>query len=200
MSVRERLRRPDWLRELQAVLIVGLIVVGGLGIVGVGFTAALGDRLSLELPASAVSATVDYGLRDGATVAADQEVTVTVTEPSLPQRLAWALATLPTGAVVATLLVLLLRLVWRARRKDPIALTTVSRLRVLGVVALAGGYLAFIVELLGAMALSGTVTTRGVGGGADFPMSWFLIGFGLFAVAEVVKRAYAMRVELETVV
>jgi hypothetical protein len=76
----------------------------------------------------------------------------------------------PTFAVVAALLALLLRIVWGARRGDPFTLATVRRPRVLAVVTLAGGYLGF------------------------------LVGFGLLAVAEVVKRGDAMRAGLETVV
>jgi hypothetical protein len=194
----ESMRRPDWLKELQAVLILGLVAVGGLGVAGAA--AAAGDSLQLELPASAVSGSVDYDLREGVAVAAQQDVTVTVSDPSLGQRVGWILTALPTYAVVAALLVLLLRIVWHARRGDPFTLATVRRLRVLAVVALAGGYLGFLVELFAAMYLASTVTTDSVVGSADLPMSWFLVGFGLFAVAEVVKRGYTMRTELDTVV
>ena len=156
--------------------------------------------LQLELPASAVSGTVDYGLRAGAAVAVEQDVTVTVTDPTLEQRAAWVLTALPTFAVVVALLALLLRIVWHARRGDPFTPATVRRLRVLAVVALAGGYLAAVVELVASMHLSSTVTTDGVIGFSQLSAHWLLAGFGLFAVAEVVNRGYAMRSELETVV
>lgn len=197
MKWSESIRRPDWLKELQAVLVVGLVVVGGLGVFGVA--AAGDDSLRLELPASAVSGTIEYGLREGVAVAAEQDVAVTVTDPSLEQRAVWVLTALPTFAVVAALLVLLLRIVWLARRGDPFTLATVRRLRVLAMVALAGGYLGFLVELTAAMYLSSTVID-GVVGFSQLPLHWFLVGFGLLAVAEVVKRGYAMRAELETVV
>ena len=67
-------------------------------------------------------------------------------------------------------------------------------------VALAGGYLGFLVELISSMYLSSTVTTEGYLGLAQLQLHWILIGFGLFAVAEVVNRGCAMRAELETVV
>jgi Protein of unknown function (DUF2975) len=194
----ESLRRPDWLKELQAVLILGLVVVGGLG--AVGAAAAAGDSLQLELPASAVSGTVDYGLRAGAAVVAEQDVIVTVTDPSLRQRVVWVLTALPTYAVIVALLVLLLRIVWRARRDEPFTMATARGLRVLALVTLAGGYLGSLVELVAAMHLSSTVTTDGVVGFSQLPLHWFLIGVGLFAVAEVIKRGHAMRAELETVV
>src|SRR5690606_3527853 len=113
--------------------------------------------------------TVDVGLREGATVAAKQDVTITVAEPRASQRLAWALSRWPTAAVITALLVLLLGLVRRARRDDPFSLATVRRLRVLGVVAL-GGYVASLLELMATMLLSGTVTTDGVAGGSQLSM------------------------------
>lgn len=196
----ESIRRPDWLKELHAVLVVGLVVVGGLGILGVGVTAAVDDSLPLQLAASAVSGTVDLGLREGVAIAAVQEVTVSVADPTLLQRLVWSLTRLPTHAVIAALLLLLLQLVRHARRGDPFTPSTVRRLRVLAVVAIAGGYLGFMLELISAMYLSSTVATDGVVGIAQLPLHWFLVGFGLFAVAEIVNRGYAMRAELETVV
>ncbi|WP_020578800.1 DUF2975 domain-containing protein [Actinopolymorpha alba] len=200
MKLWESIRRPDWLKELQAVLILGLLVVGALGVFGTGATAAVGDSLSLQLPASAVSGTVEYGLRAGVAIASEQDVTVTVADPSLQQRVVWALTTLPTQVVVAALLALLLRIVRHARHGDPFTPATVRRLRVLAMLALAGGYLGFLIELIAAINLSTTVTTDGAVGFSQLPLHWFLIGSGLLAVAEVVKRGYAMRAELETVV
>jgi Protein of unknown function (DUF2975) len=200
VKLSDSLRRPDWLNELQAVLILSLVVVGGFGLFGPGATAAVGDRLPLQLPASAVSGTVDYGLRAGTAIAAEQDVTVMVIDPSPQQRVLWALTTLPTGAVVAALLALLMRIVWYARRGDPFTLATGRRLRVLAMVALAGGCLGFPVEMFAAMYLSSTVAAHGVVGFSQLPVHWFLIGSGVFAVAEMVKRGHAMRAELETVV
>ncbi|HEX5595191.1 MAG TPA: DUF2975 domain-containing protein [Micromonosporaceae bacterium] len=196
----ESIRRPDWLKELQAVLIVGLVLVGGLGVVGAVVTAAVGETLPMQLPASAVSGTVDYGLREGVAIAAEQDVTVTVADPSLQQRVVWALTTLPSHMVIVTLMVLLLRIVWHARRSDPFTLATVRWLRVLAVVTVAGGYLGSLMELVASMLLSSTVISDGVVGFSQLPAYWFLIGLALFAVAEVVKRGYVMRAELETVV
>jgi hypothetical protein len=194
----ESIRRPDWLQELQAVLVVSLVVIGGLGVLGVA--AAGGDSLQLELPASAVSGNVDYGLRAGAAVAPEQDITVTVADPSARQRVVWALTVAPSLAVIAALLVLLLRIVRHARRGDPFTPATVRRLRVLALVTLGGGHLASLVELFASMYLSSTVAVDGVIGVSELPVHWFLVGFGLFAVAEVVRRGHTMRAELETVV
>lgn len=200
MPLYESVRRPDWLKELQAVLVVGLVIVGGLAVFGVGARAAVGGSLPLQLPASAVTGTVDIGLREGVAIEAVQEVTVSIADPTAPQRIVWSLTTLPTHLVVAALLVLLLQIVRRARHSDPFTRDTVRRLRILAVVALAGGYLGFLVELISSMYLSSTVTTEGYLGLAQLQLHWILIGFGLFAVAEVVNRGCAMRAELETVV
>jgi hypothetical protein len=56
------------------------------------------------------------------------------------------------------------------------------------------------VEAIAAMELSRTVLTGGLVAYATVPLYWFLVGFGLFAVAEVVKRGCVMRAELDTVV
>lgn len=199
MKLMESLRRPDWLKELQAVLILGLVVIGVAGVFGAAAVVS-GESMQVELPASEVDGTVDYELREGAAVVDVQELRVEVVDPSVEQRVAWALTSLPTFAVVAAMLALLLRIVWRARRSDPFTVATVRRLRVLAVVALAGGYLGFLVEALAAMHLSSTVMTDGIVANLQLPLQWFLVGFGLFAVAEVVKRGCAMRAELETVV
>ncbi|MGH3746309.1 MAG: hypothetical protein ACRDT8_02805 [Micromonosporaceae bacterium] len=200
MTSWQSLRRPDWLKELQFGLILGLVVVVGWGVFGAVATAGFGDSLPLQLPASKVTGAVDYGLREGSVIAAEQEVTVTVTDPTPQQRLVWALTTLPTYGMIAALLALLLRSVWCARRGDAFTLAAVRRLRVLAVVALVGGYFGFLTQLIASLYLSSTVTTAGVMGYSQLPAHWFLIGLGLFSVAEVVKRGHAMRTELETVV
>jgi hypothetical protein len=87
-----------------------------------------------------------------------------------------------------------------ARRGDPFTPATVRRLRVLALVTLGGGHLGSLVELFASMYLSSTVAVDGVIGVSELPVHWFLVGFGLFAVAEVVRRGHTMRAELETVV
>lgn len=198
MKLWESLRRPDWLAELQAVLILGVVLVAGLGAFQV-VRLALGDELTVSLPASAVSGTVDAPLRAGAEVASDQDLQVLVAEPSAAQVVASALTGLPSYLVVVTLLVLLLRLVRSARRDDPFTRATAGRLRVLAVVVLAGGYGAALVESLAGFYLSSQVYD-GATTTLDVPLYWLLVGFGLLAVAEVVNRGRSMRAELETVV
>lgn len=190
--------KTDWLQELQAVLLLGLVMAGVLTVGGVA--GAFGDSLPVELPASAVSGSVDSGLRAGATVLSEQAVTVTVADPSATQRALWLASAAPTNLVVVLLLIQLLRIVRHARRHDPFTTATVRRLRVLAVVALAGGYLAAFAQVLAAMELSGTVLSDGLTAYFELPLYWFVVGFGLFAVAEVVRRGCALRAELETVI
>lgn len=194
MRLPESLRRPDWLKEMQAVLAIAL------GVVAPALRAAIAEELPLELPAAALSGTLDYELREGVAIAAEQDVTVTLADPDAGQRAAWALAELPTQAVAAALLALLLGLVRHARREDPFTPATVRRLRAVAATAIAGGVFAFTVELLASMHLSTTAVVGDIAGISHLPVHWLLIGFGLLAVAEVVKRGRAMREELETVV
>jgi hypothetical protein len=194
----DRLRRPDWLGELRAVLILGLLLTGGATLAGIA--AAFTGPLQIDLPATAVAATVDYGLHGGAAVAAEQEVTVGIADPDTGQRVLWVLDSLPTQIVIAAMLALLLMIVNDARRADPFTLRTVRRLRILAIVALAGGHLAFFVEMIARFALSESVLRAGVASFIYFPSLWLLIGFGLLAVAEVVRRGCSMRSELEAVI
>ncbi|GAB3660632.1 DUF2975 domain-containing protein [Glycomyces tarimensis] len=200
MRLPEGIRRPDWLKEVRAVLVLALVAVAGLGLIAPAATAVAGDRLPLELPGAAIAGTIDFELRENVAIADDQHVTVTLADPDPWQRAVWASTELPGNAVVAALLALLLWLVRHARREDPFTISTVRRLRLAGVVAIAGGYLGFILELTAAMYLSSTMLVGGSAGVAHLPVHWLLIGFGLFAIAEVVNRGCAMRAELETVV
>jgi hypothetical protein len=98
--------------------------------------------------------------------------------------------------------VLLLGVLRRARRDDPFLPATVRRLRVLAIVVLVGGPVAFIVETIAAMDLSARVTNRYLGAIFDLtPLGvWLLVGFGFLAIAEVVNRGRAMRAELASVI
>jgi hypothetical protein len=77
---------------------------------------------------------------------------------------------------------------------------TTRRLRVLAIVALAGGVGAVLVELFAAFHLAGTVGVPQAELRPGRIMVWLLVAFGLFAVAEVIRRGCAMRDELDTVV
>ncbi|GAA4909630.1 Protein of unknown function (DUF2975) [Stackebrandtia albiflava] len=200
LSLVNGLRRPDWLKELQVLLVIALALVTVFGAGAVIAGAVAGDGVRIDLPATAVTGTPDHGLRPGATVVAGQDLAVTVADPTATQRLSWALTTLPTQLLLIAVLGLLLRTVWRARRDDPFLPGTVRRLRVLATTALAGGGAVFAVELLAATWLSGSIVEGGFAGSATLPVHWVLVGVGLYAVAALVDRGSAMRAELATLV
>jgi hypothetical protein len=113
-----------------------------------------------------------------------------------------AFTTVPTFLVTITMFVLLLGVLRRARRDDPFLPATVRRLRALAIVVVVGGPVAFVIEMIAAMELSSRVTKTHMGTTVDLTSLgiWLLVGFGFFAIAEVINRGRAMRAELETVI
>jgi hypothetical protein len=198
MSLREQQRKPDWLKELQAALVVCLLVAGVFGVFAAVAVIA-DDSITVRLPASAVTGEPDLGLRGGATIAATQDLEVVVSDPTMDQRLAWILSSSPSYTVLLAVLALLVWIVREARHGDPFTPATVWRLRALAVVTLAG-VLAGLIETVASSYLSGTVASNGIVTQWSPPVAWLLGGFGLLAVAELINRGCAMRAELETVV
>jgi hypothetical protein len=201
-SVREQLRRPDWLAELQLVIVVGLALIGVTVAVNVVALAA-GEQVVVALPASAVDGLVGLsgGLRDGATVAADSTVDVWLADPGAADVFWYAALGLPQLVLIAAVLALLLRLIVAARRGDPFTATTVRRLRVLGAVSAVGGVLVGVIGTVAELAL----TDRASGGDAvtatlTLNPVWILVGGGFLAFGEIVNRGRALRAELDTVI
>lgn len=200
----ERLRRPDWLGELQGLVTVALVVLSVAGMLSV-ISVLAGGAVVAEVPTEAVAGLAGEtgGLAPGVRVDDAGAVAVTVDDPSAAQLVAYNLTQLPTYLVVATVLVMLRGLLRRARREDPFQPATVRRLRTLALVAFTGGALAQIVEILAALDLSARLTADPVMTTTLSlePMGlWLLVGFGFFAIAELVKRGLAMRSELDAVI
>jgi hypothetical protein len=196
------LRKPDWLAELQGLVAVALVVLAGIVVFNV-VTLADGGLVVAQVPADAVTgvAGATGGLRAGGVV--DGNVEVLVADPTLGQLVTYQSTRLPTFAVVAAVLVLLWTALRRAGREDPFADRTVRRLRLIGWVALVGGILAQLVQMIASLELTAQVTADG----KQFttldlgPTGLFLlVGFGFFAIAEILKRGLAMRTELEAVI
>jgi hypothetical protein len=199
MRIPERLRRPDWLAEMQSAVAFVLVVLAVVGAAGIAMS-AVGENLAVEVPASAVAGAPE-GLWPGVTVDAEGTLDVVVARPDRAEQVAATLTTLPTYLVVVALLAMLYAVVRSARWEDPFLPVAVRRLRLLGVMALVGGPLAAVVELVAALDL-----TRRVTGDASASLDlagiglWTLAGFGLLAVAEIVNRGRALRAELDTVI
>ncbi|GAA1806043.1 hypothetical protein GCM10009682_29850 [Luedemannella flava] len=201
-SIRDRLRRPDWLAELQNLLIFGLAAVGFTAAVNV-VALATGGPVVAALPAHAVDGLVGMsgGLRDGAAVAWGSTVDVHLADPGPADMLWYAGRGVPELVLILTVLALLLRLVVAARRGDPFTAATVRRLRVLGAVSAFGGVLVGLVGTVAELALSDSLT-GGDTVAATFTINpvWILVGGGFVAFGEIVNRGRALRAELDTVI
>jgi hypothetical protein len=200
VSLRTRLRKADWLGEMQAALMLGTGAVG-VAITVVVWEVVTGAPMVSRVPAEAIAGMSgsSAGLT-GAMVAADSMVEVRIAEPSTSQVIAHALTTLPGLLVVLVMLAMLARIVRAARRADPFTGQTVRRLRVLAISILVGGVLASVVETIAEFNLSLSVTPGSISAQWALPGQWMLLGFGFLAVAEVINRGAMMRAELDTVI
>ncbi|BCJ76553.1 hypothetical protein CS0771_60970 [Catellatospora sp. IY07-71] len=195
------LRRPDWLAELQSVLLAAMVLTSA--VIAFGLIApAVDDTVTFTVPAVSVDGLTDVhgSLRPNAAVDPDGDVDVLVTGPSAYQRVLHVLTGLPSYAVGLVMLVLLWSTVRLARRTGPFEQPVVRRLTWLGFVVVAGGLLADAVQLSATFLASETLFDGYLS--ASYAMSWWwlLAGIGFLAVAELVKRGAAMRAELDAVV
>jgi hypothetical protein len=201
-TLREQLRRPDWLAELQALVVFALVAVA-VPIVANLVSLATRQPVVVSLPASAVTglAGTSAGLAPGAAIASDNDVDVSLADPTAADTAWYALRVMPELLLVAAVLALLWRLLAAARRDDPFTAATVRRLRVLGGLSAAGGLLAGVLGTIAEMALS-DAATGGRFAQATVTVSpvWLLVGGGFVAFAELVNRARSMRAELDRVI
>jgi len=195
------LRRPDWLGELQTLLLLALIISAlavGVGLVTSGFD----DTVTFTVPAGSVDGITEVRgpLRDNAAVDPDGSVDIRVTDPSTRQRVLNVLTGLPSYALGLTMLVLLWSTVRMARRVDPFSPAVARRLTVLGFVVIGGGPLADVIQLAATFLGSETVFDGILSASYVASWWWILTGFGFLAMAEIVKRGAAMRAELDQVI
>jgi hypothetical protein len=105
---------------------------------------------------------------------------------------------------VIPMLILARRLITGVITADPFTLRTVRRLRVLGVVVLAGGAVSELTEYVTARVLLDSAVSPGLRSWAqpDYHVTfwWLITGLTLLAVAEVVRRGHRLRAELDTVI
>ncbi|MFB7475069.1 DUF2975 domain-containing protein [Kitasatospora sp. NPDC056184] len=202
MSLTDRWRKADWLGEMQTAVVVCL-AGAGLAVAVPVARAVFGDgpvivRLTADSAAGFTGSV--GGLPDGAAITPESVVDVHVADPSVHQRIAELLTSLPTLVVLAAVLALLLHIVREARRGDPFAAHTVQDLRALGLVTALAGSGAVVVESLAALDLSSTLTPGAGFAVWELPVGWLLAGVGFLAIAEVLRRGVAMRDELAAVI
>lgn len=203
MNVIGRLRKPDWLGELQIALVATVALLGVLAVVDVVAIAG-GWPLTVEVPAGAVDGVggATGGLTAGVAVDPHGMVDVLIDDPSARQLFAAGLISMPTFLVVMALFAMLLGVVHRVRKGGPFDKHVVWRLRLIGVVAIVGGVVARLIEFFAQLNLMSTVTDRLTT--ATLPLQdlfgWVLGGIALFAIAEVVSRGLTIRAELDTVI
>jgi len=199
MKIRDSVRRGDWLRELHGLLLVAVILSAVVG-VATAVATLTGQPFDIRVPIGDVlrpDALAD--VRPGAAIHPDATIYLRVEHPTGTQRWLVTIATLPIYALTT---VMLWRLVGEERHTDPFTGVTARRLRILGWLLIIGGPVAWAAEFTARFALSDTVTTAGPHATLDpgTPAVWFLAGFGMLAISEVVRRGQALRTELDSVV
>ncbi len=194
-----RLRRPDWLAELQGLTLLLMVVAVVVSAVRVAMVTFGDDAVPVELQARDFGADLSVG---GATVAPDGAVEAYVSDPSGHQILLSALTWIPTVVLVVAVLALLFRAIRDARGGDPFTTRMVRRLRILAVVALVGGEVVAITEAFSGMSLVGTVLPEpgAFHGVLTLPIGWVFAGFGFLALGELIRRGRALREELAEVI
>lgn len=201
--LRRRLRRTDWLGELQGLTVLGMAVAVVGSAIRVGTLAAGDDGAPLALQARSLDGLA--GARPeagGAVVAGDGWVEAYLPDPSGHQALLSTLTWLPTVVLVVAVLALLFVILRDARRTDPFTVRTVRRLRILAVVALVGGAAVSLTETFSMMSLvdSALPAEAGFYGLLTLPIGWVFAGAGFLALGEVIRRGLALRDELAEVI
>jgi hypothetical protein len=201
MKILDGLRKPDWLAELNAVLIFSIVVVAIGGVVGAA-ELIVGNAAYVEVPAQYAvdSRAATPGLFAGAAVDTDSWLTVKVADPSASVKVLAALNALPDFLLALMMLVVLQRAVAAVRRGDPFRADISRRLGWLGFILIVGGSVASVVSGITGLMLVDQVTDQGPAFSFEFNVVWFLAGLGFLAVAELVKRGVALRAELDEVI
>lgn len=198
--MRASLRRPDWLDELHGLLTVGVALTGiGGAVTTVGILT--GRPLDVEVSSKGLlRSDVVLDLPPGTSI--NSGLRLQVERPTGAQRGWELLATLPNLLLLLLVLFLLWRLIGRARHGDPFTGNIVSRFRALGLLSVIGGPTVWVLESVGGFALSLTLKPIETYALLDFaiPGTWLLWGFGMFAIAEIVRRGRSLRAELDGVV
>src|SRR5262245_50346166 len=159
-AVAMSLRRPDWLRELQSVLLVALAFTGVAVVVGIVAPIADG-AVTFTVPVSALDPVTTGPLPPAVTVDGGTDLALRVAEPSVRQHILYALTGLPSHLLGLAMTVLLWRAVRIARRSEPFDPAVSRRLTVLGYVVAFGGMAADAVQIVASALGSATVLENG---------------------------------------
>ncbi len=191
-------RNRDFLRELQIVVWIGLVILA-LIVILEAIDLLTGGPVTTTVPVSADDLPPLGLSRPGLTVEPPTEITVVIDNPTPRQRLLHALAQAPSALLFLTVLALLARIIHHARKTHPFTARTVNGLRWMGLVLFAG-LTAAAVEGWARLLLSESVLIDHWSATMQLPLAWLFGGLLCFAVAEVVQRGVLMREELAAVI
>lgn len=195
-----RLRRGDYLAELQVLLVIALAAGAAVAVANV-YDIVTGESITVTIAGDELNRPdAIAGLRPGVRLDESADLQVVVDDPTAEQ-VAWRTAqSLPWFVLAMSTLATLLLVVRAARRSDPFSAANVRRLQVIGWVLTVGSILAFYLELVAGFALYGTIATGPPNAGAQLPIAWCFAGLCFLALSEVLKRGRALRDELATVI
>ncbi|MFI5915386.1 DUF2975 domain-containing protein [Dactylosporangium sp. NPDC051541] len=194
------MKKPNWFVELESALVVSMAVVG-LGVVATVVGVITRDPIPVTVP-NDMAGVANMGA-GGLVSTEDGSIDMVMNGPTWAQTLLGVLNQLPTPIVVLTLLAVLHRVVRRMRRGGPFDEVVVRRVRLLGWIAGVGGMLAVLIEASAEAFLTLSADLHGISFWLPIMpglLSWPLIGIGLLALAEVLRRGVVMRTELDTVI
>ena len=196
------MRSTLWLRIVRFVLGVMLFLdVGGL----VALLLNHGSGSVGTVSSGYIFAGDPYVNRMHQELRVDDVFVAPVAEFTTAQRVLFAVSHgIAFCVAVIPMLILARSLITRVLAEDPFTLRMVRRLRVLGVVVLAGGAASELAGYIAARILFASVVPPDIGVWAwpDYHATlwWLMPGLILLAVAEVVRRGCTLRDELDTVI
>ena len=200
MSTRPTIRRGV-LTATVAVLAVVLAVVVVATITMI-VAVATGKAFTVQIPSRAVTGltAATTGLVGGATLDPGGTVGVHIPAPTAAQS-AWSLVIVaPIALVGITVLTLILLVVLRAWRGQPFTGRVVTTLRAVGLIELVSVPVAQILAAWAIGHLTASVTVGSVDFSPHLTGDWIVVGLGILALGEVIRRGQAIREELDEVI
>ncbi|MCY9784229.1 hypothetical protein KIK06_10020 [Nocardiopsis sp. EMB25] len=191
-----RQRASEWVALVAIVLGVGLALFAA-----VGTLAADNLVVPVEVPAAAVPPPSGDGFEFTGAVTAE----LTVTAPTVVERV-WAMApSLIVAAQIVFVATLLLRVVRSLRTGEPFSAVNARRIGVCAAVTLVGGVLAAALRAVGSHMIVGGAVPSLVGGFAlepvvELPVASLLLGLGLASAAAFLRAGALLREEVEGLV